>query len=75
MSKPTNQFSSFEKSAYKFIEELKNISIETSILHSSEVRKANMLICCVKAVVSSVEKEVREVEGRFKRGSNKTTSQ
>ena len=56
----------FEKSAYKFIEKLKNISIEASMLHSSEVRKANLLIFCVKAVVSSVEKEVREVEGRFK---------
>ena len=59
--------SKFERSAYKFIEELRNISIEANILHKSEVRKANTLIYCVKAVVDSVEKEIEGIEREFKK--------
>ncbi len=58
--------SAFEKSASNFIEELRNISSEAKILHSSEVNKVNMFIYGIRAIMSKVEKEIEGVEGRFK---------
>ena len=59
-------FYSLQKSASKFIEELRSATIETKVIHKSEVVKANSLIKCIRAVMSKVEKEVGEVEGKFK---------
>ncbi len=58
-------FSAFEKSAYKFIDELKKISVEANVLHKSEVRKADILIYGIKAMINTVKKDIEDIEKDF----------
>ena len=62
-----DSISALEKLACKFIEELRNISIEINILHKSEIKKANTLIYCVKSAMDNVGKEVEKNKKKFKR--------
>jgi len=55
--------SAFEKSAYKFIEELKNIRIDIQLMPASEARKANLLIFCVQGMMSRVHKDIEGGQG------------
>ena len=51
-----NQISSFEKSVYNFIDELKELPTEIKLLPENEVRKKRLLISCVKNMISGVNK-------------------
>ncbi len=62
----SQNISSLEKSAYKFIEELHKISIETKLLHPSELEKTDKLISCIKDIMIHTKQEVEAVEKRFK---------
>ena len=50
----------FEKSAYKFIEELKNIRTDIQLLPASEAKKASKLVSCVQSMMSCVNKDIEE---------------
>ena len=57
--------SAFEKSAYKFIEELKNIRTDIKLLPVSEAKKANHLVSCVQSMISCVREDIEGVEKEF----------
>ncbi len=57
--------SEFEKSAYNFIEELKKVSIEVSILNKKEIRKVDIFKYGIKAIINSVKKDIEDVEKSF----------
>ena len=59
----------FEQLTSKFIEELRDISSETKLLHEKELKKAFKLIYGTKAIISSVENQIREVEKRLKKST------
>jgi len=59
---PNTPFSSFEKSALNFMEELKKISIELSLLPADELRKHALFIACVKNLMSCTKKEIEDIE-------------
>ena len=62
MSRNQIPISSFEKSAYKFIDELKDLSVKINTMSTKENRKDNLLIFCAKEMMNSVKKELEEVE-------------
>lgn len=67
LNNQTNQFLSFEKSAYNFIEELKDISLNIQLLPAHELRKAALLVACVKNLMSCIKKDIEDVETGVKR--------
>ena len=57
---PLSEFAEFEKSAYKFLEELKNIRINIQLLPASEAKKANRIVSCIKNMMSCVRKDIEK---------------
>lgn len=54
-------FLAFEKTAYDFIEQLKNIRIEIPLLPDSEARKTDLLIFCIKNIMSCVKSDIESI--------------
>lgn len=60
-------FPNFEKSAYNFIEELRNIPVDLCLIPPSELKKLTLFTFCVKNLMSSVRKNIEDFEERAKK--------